>query len=71
VLVTQGDYTGTSIVGNLISGNSRHGIELAPVGRTLTNLAVGKSGQGNILQGNGADGLAAFGGTYTGTNLRS
>ena len=70
VLVTQGDYTGTSIVGNLISGNSRHGIELAPVGRTLTNLAVGKSGQGNILQGNGADGLAAFGGTYTGTTIQ-
>jgi hypothetical protein len=70
VLVTQGDYTGTSIVGNLISGNSRHGIELAPAGRTLTNLAVGKSGQGNILQGNGADGLAAFGGTYTGTTIQ-
>lgn len=70
MLVTQGDYTGTSIVGNLISGNSRHGIELAPAGRTLTNLAVGKSGQGNILQGNGADGLAAFGGTYTGTTIQ-
>jgi len=70
VFVTQGDYTGTSIVGNLISGNSRHGIELAPAGRTLTNLAVGKSGQGNILQGNGADGLAAFGGTYTGTTIQ-
>ena len=70
IAVTQGDYTRTSIVGNLVATNDRHGIQLSPAGQTLTNLALGGKAQGNILQSNGADGIAAYGGTYTGTTVQ-
>ncbi len=59
-----GNYVGTDISGTIGLGNAAHGIR----GASATNLTIGgtASGAGNVISGNGGDGIMLQGG---GTNL--
>jgi hypothetical protein len=73
IVVAAGNYTGTTIRGNKINGNTQAGISLAPVAAgTVTGLAIGgtAAGAGNTLSANDAVGLLVGPGTYTGTTVQ-
>ena len=69
LVISNGTYTSTLVQGNNIASNSSYGVALNALGKTIENLTLGGSatGAGNAIASNGFDGIAAFGGTYTGT----
>jgi hypothetical protein len=68
ILVAPGTYTSTTIVGNMISSNSSHGISLAAAGSPLTGLVIG--GTANSIASNLGDGINVGPGTFTGTLIQ-
>ena len=68
ILVAPGTYTSTTIVGNMISANTSHGISLAAAGSPLTGLVVG--GTANSIASNLGDGINVGPGTFTGTLIQ-
>lgn len=68
IRVAPGTYTSTTILGNIISSNTSHGISLAAAGSTLSALVIG--GTANSITSNLGDGINVGPGTFTGTAIQ-
>ena len=75
-VISGGDYTGSAIRDNTITGNGQCGILLRPAGAPLiTNLTIGGDktaapSVGNRIYSNTSDGILVDAGTYTGTVIQ-
>jgi parallel beta-helix repeat protein len=72
VAALPGDYAGTLIQANSITSNNLDGIALRAGNTGITNLTIGGAANaiddwGNLISGNGSDGIEADAGDFTGS----